>query len=85
MYGGKTPIAPEKKDYMVIEKTPDVFHAGHVHVVKHDYYRGTLLVNSGAWQTQTDFMKGLGFVPIPGVAPIVNLQSLQVTPLSFAA
>jgi len=83
IYGGKTPIAPEKKDYMVIEKTPDVFHAGHVHVVKHDYYRGTLLVNSGAWQTQTDFMRRLGFIPTPGVAPIVNLQNLQVTPLSF--
>jgi DNA polymerase II small subunit len=85
MYGGKTPIAPEKKDYLVIDKTPDVFHAGHVHVIKHDYYRGTLLVNSGAWQTQTDFMRRLGFVPIPGVAPIVNLQSLQVTSLSFVA
>lgn len=83
MYGGKTPIAPEKKDYLVIDKAPDVFHAGHVHVVKHDYYRGTLLVNSGAWQTQTDFMRRLGFIPIPGVAPIVNLQSLQVTSLSF--
>jgi len=83
MYGGKTPIAPERKDYLVIDKVPDVFHAGHVHVIKHDYYRGTLLVNSGAWQTQTDFMRRLGFVPIPGVAPIVNLQSLQVTPLNF--
>jgi len=85
IYGGKTPIAPEKKDYMVIEKTPDVFHAGHVHVVKHDYYKGTLLVNSGAWQTQTEFMRRLGFIPTPGVAPILNLQSLQVSPLSFIA
>jgi DNA polymerase II small subunit len=82
-YGGKTPIAPEKRDHMVIDKVPDVFHAGHVHVVKHDYYRGTLLVNSGAWQTQTDFMRRLGFEPTPGVAPIVNLQTLQVTPLNF--
>jgi DNA polymerase II small subunit len=84
IYGGKTPLAPEKKDYLVIGKVPDVFHTGHVHVVKHDYYRGTLLVNSGAWQTQTEFMKRLGFVPIPGVAPIVNLQNLQVTTLNFA-
>jgi len=83
-YGGKTPIAPEKRDYMVIDKVPDVFHAGHVHVVKHEYYRGSLLVNSGAWQTQTDFMRRLGFTPTPGIAPIVNLQTLQVTPLNFA-
>ena len=84
IYGGKTPIAPEKRDYLVIDRVPDVFHAGHVHVVKHDYYRGTLLVNSGAWQTQTDYMKRLGYVPVPGVAPIVNLQSLQVTSLNLA-
>jgi DNA polymerase II small subunit len=83
IYGGKTPIAPEKQDYMVIEKPADIFHAGHIHVIKYDYYRGTLLVNSGAWQTQTDFMRRLGFIPLPGVAPIINLQSLQVTPIDF--
>lgn len=85
IYGGKTPIAPEKQDYLVIEKPPDVFHAGHVHVVKHDNYGGTLLVNSGAWQTQTDFMRRLGLIPVPGVAPIVNLQDLQVIPVNFVS
>lgn len=85
IYGGKTPIAPEKQDYLVIEKPPDIFHTGHVHVVKHDYYKGMLLVNSGAWQTQTEFMRRLGVIPVPGVAPIVNLQNLQVTPINFAS
>jgi len=85
IYGGKTPIAPERHDYLVIEKTPDIFHAGHVHVVKHDFYKGVLLVNSGAWQTQTEFMRRLGFVPVPGVAPIVNLQSLETIPINFAS
>jgi DNA polymerase II small subunit len=85
IYGGKTPIAPEKQDYLVIEKPPDIFHTGHVHVVKHDMYRGTLLVNSGAWQTQTEFMRRLGFTPIPAVAPIVDLQTLQVIPINFAS
>ena len=85
IYGGKTPIAPERHDYLVMEKTPDIFHAGHVHVVKYDYYKGALLVNSGAWQTQTEFMQRLGFVPVPGVAPIVNLQSLEAIPINFAS
>ncbi|MBX5327096.1 MAG: DNA-directed DNA polymerase II small subunit [Candidatus Bathyarchaeia archaeon] len=83
IYGGKTPIAPEQQDFLVIENPPTIFHAGHVHVIKHDYYKGTLLVNSGAWQTQTEFMQKLGLTPIPGIAPIVNLQNLQVTPISF--
>jgi DNA polymerase II small subunit len=85
IYGGKTPIAPERHDYLVMEKTPDIFHAGHVHVLKYDYYKGTLLVNSGAWQTQTEFMRRLGFIPVPGVAPIVNLQNLQTLPINFAS
>jgi len=83
IYGQRTPIAPEKRDFMVIERVPDVFHAGHVHVVKHDTYRGTLIVNSGAWQQQTEYMKRMGVVPIPGIAPVVNLQTLQLTNLNF--
>jgi DNA polymerase II small subunit len=83
IYGQRTPIAPEKRDFMVIERVPDIFHAGHVHVVKHDTYRGTLIVNSGAWQQQTEYMKKMGLVPVPGVVPVVNLQTLQLTNISF--
>jgi DNA polymerase II small subunit len=83
IYGKRTPIAPEKRDYMVIEKVPDIFHAGHVHVVKHNTYRGILIVNSGAWQKQTEYQRKMGLVPTPGIAPIVNLQTLQVTPINF--
>ena len=83
IYGQRTPIAPSKRDYLVIERVPDIFHAGHVHVVGHDRYRGVLMVNSGAWQEQTEYMSKLGLKPNPGVAPIVNLQTLQVTTLNF--
>lgn len=84
VYGQRTPIAPEKRDFLVIERIPDIFHAGHVHVLKHDVYRGTLIVNSGAWQKQTAYMKRLGIIPVPGIVPIVNLQTLQVTTISFS-
>jgi DNA polymerase II small subunit len=83
IYGQRTPIAPEKRDFMVIERVPDIFHAGHVHVIKHDTYRGTLIVNSGAWQQQTEYMKKMGVVPVPGIVPVVNLQTLQLTNISF--
>jgi len=85
IYGQRTPIAPEKRDFMVIEKVPDIFHAGHVHVLKCDAYRGTQIVNSGAWQEQTEYMKKMGFVPIPGIVPIVNLQTLQINTVDFTA
>jgi len=85
IYGQRTPIAPGKRDFMVIERIPDIFHAGHVHVLKYDTYRGTLIVNSGAWQQQTEYMKKLGVVPVPGIVPVVNLQTLQLNTISFVA
>ncbi|UCD26516.1 MAG: DNA-directed DNA polymerase II small subunit [Candidatus Bathyarchaeota archaeon] len=83
IYGERTPIAPETKDFIVIERVPDIFHAGHVHVLKCDTYRGTLLVNSGAWQGQTDYQKRMGVIPTPGIVPIVNLQTLHVSTINF--
>ncbi len=85
IYGQKTPIAPEKHDFMVVERPPDIFHAGHVHVFKHAVYRGTLMVNSGAWQRQTEFQKKMGLEPTPGIVAIVDLQTLHTTSINFAA
>jgi len=84
LYGGKTPLSPEKRDFLVIDRIPDVFHAGHVHVLGYTNYRGVLVVNSGGWQEQTDYMKRMGLVPTPGKVPVVNLQTLETTIMPFA-
>ena len=55
IYGQRTPIAPEQEDMMVVTEVPDIFHSGHIHVIDAQNYRGTLIVNSGAWQSQTNF------------------------------
>jgi len=83
LYGGKTMLSPENRDFLVIERVPDIFHAGHVHVVGCCNHRGVLIVNSGGWQEQTDYMQKLGLVPTPGKVPVVNLQTLDVALLSF--
>ena len=83
IYGQKTPISPENRDFMVIERIPDIFHTGHIHVERHETYRGVLLVNSGAWQGQTVFQKKMGLEPTPGIVPIVDLQTLQVFTVNF--
>jgi DNA polymerase II small subunit len=82
-YGGKTPLSSENRDPLVIEHVPDIFHAGHVHALGYCNYRGVLVVNSGAWQEQTDYMRRLGFTPTPGKVPVVNLQTMEVTVLPF--
>ena len=83
VYGGKTMLSPENRDYLVVDRVPDIFHAGHIHVFGYCNYRGMLVVNSGGWQKQTDYMEKLGLVPTPGVVPVVNLQTLETTVLSF--
>lgn len=84
IYGRKTPIALESRDYLVIDSIPDVFHAGHVHVFGYQKYKGTLIVNSGSWQSQTNFQKKMGLVPTWGIVPILNLKTLEVTPINFS-
>jgi DNA polymerase II small subunit len=83
LYGGKTMLSPESRDFLVIERVPDILHAGHIHVVGCCNHRGVLVVNSGGWQDQTDYMQKLGLVPTPGKVPLVNLQTLETNILSF--
>lgn len=84
-YGMRTMIAPEKVDYLVIEHIPDIFHAGHVHLMKYSTYRGVLVVNSGTFQKQTEYQREMGHIPNPGIIPIINLNTLEVTPIDFTS
>jgi DNA polymerase II small subunit len=82
-YGNRTSIAPEKVDHLVIERVPDVFQSGHIHVVKYENYRGTQIINSGAWQAQTDYQRRVGLVPTPGILTALNLHTLQIRLINF--
>ncbi len=82
-YGKRTSIAPMKEDHLVIDEPPDVFQAGHVHVMKHEVYRGISVINSGAWQGQTEYQKRMGLEPTPGILPLINLQSMNIKMINF--
>ena len=43
----------------------------------------SVIVNSGAWQTQTKYQQMMGIVPSPGIAIIVNLANLQPFQMNF--
>jgi DNA polymerase II small subunit len=83
IYGERTPIGPELEDMMVITEVPDIFHSGHVHSIDVQNYRGTLIVNSGAWQAQTKYQQTIGIVPTPGIVIAVNLVNLQPFQMDF--
>ncbi|TFF99070.1 MAG: hypothetical protein EU541_05865 [Promethearchaeota archaeon] len=75
--GSKTQIAPTEQDWMVIDDVPEIFHTGHMHINGYDIHRGVHLINSGCFQSQTEFMKSLGIHPTPGVIQIMDLNTLN--------
>ena len=83
VYGMRTPLAPEKRDYMVIDRIPEIFVTGHVHGAHTEEYRGIKMVNASTWQSQTDFQRMHNFNPDPAIMPIVHLGSGQVTMQNF--
>jgi DNA polymerase II small subunit len=85
IYGTKEQLAPEEKDYMVIDSVPDIFHCGHVHKNGYANYRGVRIINSGTWQAQTDYQQQQGHMPTPCKVPILDLQNLQLKVINFEA
>lgn len=84
IYGGKTALAPEQIDYLVIDEVPDVLHCGHMHVYGCNTYRDVIAVNSGTFQAMTSYMKSRGVRPTPGIVPVVDLQTRKVRAIRFA-
>jgi len=84
-YGKRTALSPEIRDFMVIDQVPDVLHSGHVHTFGELSYRGTLLVNSGTWQGQTDFQLNMGLEPTPSIIPVIDLSTMRVLRRNFGA
>jgi DNA polymerase II small subunit len=73
VYGERTALAPEKKDYLVIDQVPNIFVTGHVHKCGIAEYRGIKLINASAWQSQTEFQRMHNLVPDPAKVPMIDL------------
>jgi len=78
IYGERTPLASEVEDHMVIEEIPDVFHTGHVHINSYKKYKGIHLVNSGTFQSQTEFQKIYNIVPTVAQVPVLHQGNMKV-------
>ncbi len=83
-FGSRTRISPEQKDYLVIDQIPSIFHSGHVHKFGYGKYHNVLAINSGCWQSQTDFQKRANITPDVGYAPILDLDTLNLTIRKFS-
>jgi DNA polymerase II small subunit len=85
VYGGSVSIAPNGRDYGVIEQVPDILHCGHTHTVGIAKYRNVLLINSGTWQAQTPYQKKRDITPVAGCATVVELDSMKVKVMDFGS
>ncbi|MEK6810376.1 MAG: DNA-directed DNA polymerase II small subunit [Candidatus Thermoplasmatota archaeon] len=83
IYGGKTPIAPEAEDHLIIDQVPDVFVTGHVHAAAVGEHRGVILVNSSTWQAQTSYQKMHNIEPMPARLPILDIHTGEAFQKSF--
>ena len=83
IYGKRTAIAPEEKDYMVIDEVPDIFVTGHVHHTGLADYRGIVMINASAWQSQTNFQKMHNTVPDPCKISMVHLGTGKARVVKF--
>ncbi|WP_456365209.1 DNA-directed DNA polymerase II small subunit [Thermococcus sp.] len=77
-FGEKVPLAPDPEDFLVIESVPDLFQAGHVHVLQHLTYNGVFVINTGTWQAQTEFQKMVNIVPTPAKVPIIDVETARL-------
>lgn len=72
IYGERTPLASEFEDHLVINEIPDVFHTGHVHINAYKKHKGVHMINSGTFQSQTEFQKIYNIMPTCGEVPVLN-------------
>lgn len=78
-FGNKVPIAPDPpEDTLVIESVPDLFQAGHVHVMQYKTYNGVFVINTGTWQAQTEFQKMVNIIPTPARVPIIDVETARL-------
>lgn len=83
MYGAKNALVPEEKDYLVIERVPDLLVTGHIHKASLGLYNGVRVINASTFQAQTSYQKMHNFIPTPGRVPIVSLSDGDISMMDF--
>ncbi len=82
-YGLRNPYVPEKKDFMLIRREPDLYFGGDMHHVGYGKYKSCMVINSATWQKRTNFQISQGHVPTPGIAIQLELVSRKITENNF--
>jgi len=77
-------IPDPRSDPLVIQDVPDFFISGHIHKAAALLYRGVQIVCGSCWQAKTAFQEKVGHEPEPCKVPVINLQTRDITMMSFS-
>lgn len=72
---GSNLMSPEGKDYLAIEREPDVMVSGHFHSHANESYKGVNVICASSFQGQTDFQKRVGHQPQPGYVTLMDFKT----------
>ncbi len=77
-YGSFNPLAPFKKDYLIINEVPDVIVSGHFHQAHYEEYKGVKIITCGTFQRGDKKEYNLGENVSIGIVPILDTVSGNV-------
>lgn len=77
-YGSSIPLAPFKKDYLVINEIPEVIVSGHFHQANFEEYKGVKIITCGTFQRGDQKESHLGRDISIGIFPILDTISGKV-------
>jgi len=79
-----TTYLPNEKDFLLIEHSPDIFIAGHMHHTAVSHYNNILTLCCSSWIPKTTNQEKLGLEPDPCKVPIMHLKTGKVSILDFS-
>ncbi|MBN1275199.1 metallophosphoesterase [Candidatus Woesearchaeota archaeon] len=76
-------IPTTDKDWLLIDRVPDLFISGHIHRVSVSNYRNVTCINAGCWTEITEDQVKRGLEPQPSKLIIIGLHNRQVKLMNF--
>ncbi len=77
-YGSFYPLAPFKKDYLVIDEIPEVVVSGHFHQAHYEEYKGVKIITCGTFQRKHQKLSHIGNDVSIGIVPVLDTVSGNV-------
>ncbi|MCK5043740.1 metallophosphoesterase, partial [Candidatus Pacearchaeota archaeon] len=78
-----TQYFPSEKDFLMIDKIPDIFIAGHTHKSAVSYYNNILTISVSSWESKTAYQEKMGNKPDHCKIPMFNLKTRAIKILDF--